>query len=86
MIRRNGGVGSEIRWYGDNSRIAMPQQKTRRTHARRVFIINSLVEVAGIEPASANPLPLALHAYPTLLFLTGRHPSGRVGGRRFREF
>ncbi len=23
-----------------------------------------LVEAAGIEPASANPLPLALHAYP----------------------
>jgi len=25
-----------------------------------------LVEAAGIEPASANPLPLALHAYPDL--------------------
>ncbi len=25
-----------------------------------------LVEAAGIEPASANPLPLALHAYPSL--------------------
>lgn len=26
-----------------------------------------LVEVAGIEPASANPLPSDLHAYPDLL-------------------
>jgi len=26
-----------------------------------------LVEAAGIEPASANPLPSALHAYPRLL-------------------
>jgi len=25
-----------------------------------------LVEAAGIEPASASPLPLALHAYPRL--------------------
>jgi len=25
-----------------------------------------MVEAAGIEPASARPLPLALHAYPRL--------------------
>ncbi len=27
----------------------------------------NMVEAAGIEPASASPLPLALHAYPSLL-------------------
>jgi len=27
-----------------------------------------MVEAAGIEPASASPLPLALHACPSLLF------------------
>jgi len=27
-----------------------------------------MVEAAGIEPASASPLPLALHAYPNLWF------------------
>jgi len=27
-----------------------------------------MVEAAGIEPASVSPLPLALHAYPRLLF------------------
>ncbi|CAI8816913.1 protein of unknown function [Methylocaldum szegediense] len=29
--------------------------------------VRKLVEAAGIEPASANPPPSALHAYPTLL-------------------
>jgi hypothetical protein len=29
--------------------------------------VSCLVEAAGIEPASASPLPLALHAYPRLL-------------------
>jgi hypothetical protein len=37
-----------------------------------------LVEAAGIEPASVNPLPLALHAYPHLLNLTASNPMGRV--------
>jgi len=27
-----------------------------------------MVEAAGIEPASTDPLPSALHAYPYLLF------------------
>jgi len=27
-----------------------------------------MVEAAGIEPASASPLPSDLHAYPSLLF------------------
>ncbi len=27
-----------------------------------------MVEAAGIEPASASPLPLALHAYPVYCF------------------
>ena len=30
--------------------------------------VSYLVETAGIEPASANPPPSALHAYPSLLF------------------
>jgi len=33
----------------------------------KIEVLRKLVEAAGIEPASANPPPLALHAYPTLL-------------------
>ena len=44
------------------------------------FLSLELVEVAGIEPASANPPPLALHAYPTLLFFN-RTPPERQGER-----
>ena len=33
----------------------------------RVAVLLVMVEAAGIEPASANPLPLALHAYPRQL-------------------
>ena len=35
-----------------------------------------LVEAAGIEPASASPLPSDLHAYPAFC-LTGSYPTGR---------
>ena len=33
---------------------------------KQQFTFEKLVEAAGIEPASASPLPLALHAYPRL--------------------
>jgi len=33
----------------------------------KIEVLRKMVEAAGIEPASANPPPLALHAYPTLL-------------------
>ena len=33
----------------------------------RTVGVSLLVEAAGIEPASENPLPLALHACPSLL-------------------
>ena len=35
-----------------------------------------LVEAAGIEPASASPLPSDLHAYPAI-YLTGSYPASR---------
>jgi hypothetical protein len=38
--------------------------------------VSLLVEAAGIEPASASTPPLALHAYPALLF-SWRLPGGR---------
>ena len=36
-----------------------------------------LVETAGIEPASANPLPSVLHAYPSLLRFNRWIPDGQ---------
>jgi len=42
-----------------------------------------LVEAAGIEPASANSPPLALHAY-TVFNLICRYPTGRENGRWVR--
>ena len=33
---------------------------TKNAHKGRIFLL--VVEAAGIEPASANPLPLVLHA------------------------
>ena len=35
-----------------------------------------MVEAAGIEPASANPLPSGLHAY-SVINLTACYPTGR---------
>jgi len=42
-----------------------------------------LVETAGIEPASASPLPLALHAYSDF-DLTGCYPPDGENRQRFR--
>ena len=42
-----------------------------------------MVETAGIEPASASPLPSALHAYSDFV-LTGCYPPDRENRQRFR--
>ncbi len=43
-----------------------PELKTKKAARRQPLFV--LVEVAGVEPASASPLPLALHAYSAILF------------------
>ena len=44
-----------------------------------------VVETAGIEPASASPLPLALHVYSDFN-LTGCYPPDREDKQLFRYF
>jgi len=43
------------------------QSASNHKRATRWVALLWLVEAAGIEPASASPLPSALHAYPGLL-------------------
>ena len=54
-------------------RICLVQIRKKRHQGRFLVSFQNLensmmVEAAGIEPASASPLPSALHAYPSLLF------------------
>jgi hypothetical protein len=42
------------------TRVLIYTAQTKKGHPKVTFIL--LVEAAGIEPASANPLPQALHA------------------------
>lgn len=44
-----------------------PAQTGKKKPQPRTVGVSLLVEAAGIEPASANPPPSVLHAYPTLL-------------------
>ena len=41
-----------------------PARSGKKKPQPRTVGVSLLVEVAGIEPASADPLPSALHAYP----------------------
>jgi len=47
-------------------RFSLDNKKPAKPFSLRVYILETLVEAAGIEPASVSTPPQGLHAYPAL--------------------
>ena len=74
---------TESYWKPDKRKLLNLGYKKAGLGTPSTALDGEMVETAGIEPASASPLPSALHAYSDFV-LTGCYPPDRENRQRFR--